>query len=59
MNITEKIKQASMSGGIMVESSAGTGKTYTMIEKVKHEVEVMELIQITLCFLLLPLMLMS
>jgi DNA helicase II / ATP-dependent DNA helicase PcrA len=40
MNITEKIKQAPMSGGIMVESSAGTGKTYTMIEKVKHEVEV-------------------
>lgn len=40
MAIIDEINNTPIFGGIVVSASAGTGKTYTMIEKVKHEVEV-------------------
>jgi DNA helicase II / ATP-dependent DNA helicase PcrA len=36
MNIQDKINQAELSGGIVITASAGTGKTYCLVEKVKY-----------------------
>lgn len=36
MSIIDKINSASITGGISVSASAGTGKTHCLVEKIKH-----------------------